>query len=123
MPRARAPRRLRYREMVEMRRSSRHPDRETAVSCSECGRPICPDCMVFAPVGIRCPDHAGRASGVERVVKQAQRTAFLGGGALVTRVLILANVVVYLIGVAQGGGINSPGGELYNRGFLYGPYV
>ena len=39
----------------------RHPNRETGVSCSECGRGICPDCMVFAPVGIRCPDHAGRA--------------------------------------------------------------
>ena len=36
----------------------RHPDRETRVSCSECGRPICEDCMTFAPVGIRCPDHA-----------------------------------------------------------------
>ena len=34
------------------------PDRETLVSCSECGRPICEDCMTFAPVGIRCPDHA-----------------------------------------------------------------
>ncbi|MDQ3875420.1 MAG: rhomboid family intramembrane serine protease, partial [Actinomycetota bacterium] len=39
----------------------RHPDRETGVSCSECGRGICPDCMVFGPVGIRCPDHAGQA--------------------------------------------------------------
>ncbi|MGZ8687877.1 MAG: B-box zinc finger protein, partial [Gaiellaceae bacterium] len=33
----------------------RHPSRETLVSCSECGRPICEDCMTFAPVGIRCP--------------------------------------------------------------------
>ena len=24
----------------------RHPNRETGVSCSNCGRPICPDCMV-----------------------------------------------------------------------------
>ena len=41
----------------------RHPKRETGVSCSECGRGICPDCMVFAPVGISCPDHAGRRAG------------------------------------------------------------
>ena len=39
-------------------RCYRHPDRETHVSCSECGRGICPDCMTFAPVGIRCPEHA-----------------------------------------------------------------
>ena len=36
----------------------RHPDRETGLSCSECGRPICTDCMTVAPVGLRCPDHA-----------------------------------------------------------------
>ena len=36
----------------------RHPDRETGLSCSECGRPICTDCVTFAPVGLRCPDHA-----------------------------------------------------------------
>ena len=37
----------------------RHPDRETGLSCSECGRPICTECMTPAPVGLRCPDHAG----------------------------------------------------------------
>ena len=34
----------------------RHPDRETNVSCSNCGRPICPDCMTSTPVGMRCPE-------------------------------------------------------------------
>ncbi len=34
----------------------RHPDRETGVSCSSCGRPICPDCMTPTPVGMRCPE-------------------------------------------------------------------
>ena len=36
----------------------RHPDRETGVSCSNCGRPICPDCMTPTPVGMRCPECA-----------------------------------------------------------------
>ena len=35
-----------------------HPKVETAVSCSNCGKPICPDCMVMAPVGIKCRDCA-----------------------------------------------------------------
>jgi membrane associated rhomboid family serine protease len=34
----------------------RHPGRETGVSCSNCGRPICPDCMTPTPVGMRCPE-------------------------------------------------------------------
>ena len=36
----------------------RHKDRETGVSCSNCGRPICPDCMTPTPVGMRCPECA-----------------------------------------------------------------
>ena len=44
--------------VAEPLRCYRHPDRETYVSCSECGRGICPDCMTYGPVGIRCPDHA-----------------------------------------------------------------
>jgi membrane associated rhomboid family serine protease len=41
----------------------------------------------------------------------------------VTKTLILVNVIVYLIGVAQGGGINSPNGRLYLDWVLYGPAV
>ncbi len=31
-----------------------HPDRTTLVRCQKCGAPICPDCYVYTPVGIRC---------------------------------------------------------------------
>jgi len=34
----------------------RHPGRATGVACSNCGRPICPDCMTPTPVGMRCPE-------------------------------------------------------------------
>ena len=60
--------------MAELMRCYRHPDRETGVSCSECGRPICPDCMTFGPVGIRCPDHSGKARGAAKVVQNVQRS-------------------------------------------------
>ncbi len=33
----------------------RHADHLTGVHCTRCGRPICPDCMVAAPVGHHCP--------------------------------------------------------------------
>ncbi len=42
----------------------KHPNTETNMECAECGRPICPACMVYAPVGIKCADCArqrGRA--------------------------------------------------------------
>ena len=39
-------------------RCANHPKVETRVSCSSCGKPICPDCMVHAPVGVKCRDCA-----------------------------------------------------------------
>lgn len=39
-------------------RCANHPTVETLVSCSSCGKPICPDCMVHAPVGVKCRDCA-----------------------------------------------------------------
>ena len=32
----------------------RHPDRETRLACSQCGRPTCIDCVKPAPVGQKC---------------------------------------------------------------------
>ena len=34
----------------------RHPDVPTRVHCTRCERPICPDCMIPAPVGFQCPE-------------------------------------------------------------------
>ena len=99
----------------------RHPDRETGLSCSECGRPICTECMTVAPVGLRCPDHAGgsarRKARGPRPIVQAQRQ--LGATvAPVTKALIAINVAIYLIGAVQGGGINNPGGSLFAKLWL-----
>ncbi len=44
----------------------RHPDRETGVSCSSCGRPICPDCMTPTPVGMPLPECARQRTKVVR---------------------------------------------------------
>ena len=38
-----------------------HPDVETGLSCSQCGRNICTRCLVQASVGIRCPE-CGKAA-------------------------------------------------------------
>ncbi len=104
-------------------RCYRHPDRETYISCSECGRPICTECMTPAPVGQRCPEHSGKPQGVRRMSTGARRSAFEGTGALVTKTLLGVNIAIYVITAAQGGGINSPGGSLFAKWLLYGPAV
>lgn len=38
---------------------ARHPKTQTRLRCSRCGTPICPQCAVRTPVGLRCPECAG----------------------------------------------------------------
>jgi membrane associated rhomboid family serine protease len=85
----------------------RHPDRETGLACSECGRPICTECMTAAPVGLRCPDHSGKPQGVARVRRQVRRAGWAGTGALVTKALIAINVLVFLAELGTGSFIGS----------------
>ena len=108
--------------MAEVLRCYRHPDRETGVSCSECGRGICPDCMTFGPVGIRCPDHAGKARGPAKVVQSVRRGSTSRPG-IVTTTLIAINVGIYLLQLAGGASINASSGWIYEHGALYGPLV
>jgi hypothetical protein len=35
-----------------------HPNVETELACGRCGKPICPRCLVYTPVGVRCRDCA-----------------------------------------------------------------
>ncbi|MFQ5860154.1 MAG: B-box zinc finger protein [Dehalococcoidia bacterium] len=35
-----------------------HPGVETALRCRECDKPICPQCMVYTPVGVKCRECA-----------------------------------------------------------------
>lgn len=44
-----------------------HPKRETNVSCSACGQGLCPDCMVYTPVGIKCRECASPTRGMLKV--------------------------------------------------------
>ncbi|HEV7528213.1 MAG TPA: rhomboid family intramembrane serine protease [Solirubrobacteraceae bacterium] len=67
----------------------RHPSRETGVSCSNCGRPICPDCMTTTAVGMRCPECAKQGTKVMRLREMAAVPR-------VTYALIAINVVAFL---------------------------
>ncbi len=97
----------------------RHPDRETGLSCSECGRPICYECMTPAAVGLRCPEHSGKPQGVQKVTRAAERAVTGARGRranTVTMTLIGINVAVYMLELAAGGTINGTDNWLFNHG-------
>jgi hypothetical protein len=101
----------------------RHSGRETAVSCSNCGRPICTDCMVYTPVGIKCPecarlprsalvrlrpDRAARAIGAALAVGAA-----MGLGIVVLQGvgLFFALILGWLIGIGMGEAVLAASGR------------
>src|SRR3954454_21390518 len=109
----------RYASRVESPRTCyRHPDRETGLSCSECGRPICYECMTPAPVGLRCPDHSGKPQGVQKVTRSLTRTS-AGRVNPVTMGLIVVNVLVFAAELAVGGTISGTGNWIYDHGALF----
>jgi membrane associated rhomboid family serine protease len=106
-----------------MRTCYRHPDRETGLSCSECGRPICTECMTVAPVGLRCPEHSGAPRGAQRVTRRVRRASYAGQGSLLTKALIALNIGIYLAELAGGASVNADSGWIFVHGVLYGPLV
>jgi membrane associated rhomboid family serine protease len=93
----------------------RHSNRETAVSCSNCGRPICPDCMTTTPVGMRCPE-CSRQRTVVKTLRNGVRQPD------VTYALIAINVIAFL---AEGSFTLTGGpsaGGIYEKGGLLGSF-
>jgi len=75
----------------------RHPDRETLLRCARCDRPICLECQVRHPVGIRCPECSpGRGAGAVNA-RLARRQA------VVTYSLLGIIAVVWFLMEATGG--------------------
>jgi len=99
----------------------RHPGRETNVQCSNCGRPICPDCMTVTPVGMRCPECARERTKVSRI-----SPGLRAGAAPATYALIAINVIAFLAEVGAGSPIGpgfEAGGSIFRDGSLFGPAV
>ena len=84
----------------------RHPGRETNVACSNCERPICPDCMISTPVGMRCPECARERTPVRSV----SFGGFGSGAEPATYVLIALNALAFVAELVGGGGAASIGG-------------
>jgi membrane associated rhomboid family serine protease len=93
----------------------RHPNRVTGVSCSSCGRPICPDCMTPTSVGMRCPECARQKTKVHnmRTMRSDPR---------VTVGIIIVCAVAFLASGSFGIG-SSGGSRLLNDFALFGPAI
>jgi membrane associated rhomboid family serine protease len=80
----------------------RHPSVETGVHCTRCGRPICPECMIPAPVGYQCPECV--RSSRQEFHRAGQRVATTPGrGLTVTNAILLILAAVYALEVSVGG--------------------
>lgn len=95
----------------------RHPNQETRVHCTRCGRPICPDCMIPAPVGYQCPECVAQA----RREFRAGPGRALRGGVSATKVLLAAIAIVFAVEVVTGGPqalMNPTSADLFELGAL-----
>jgi membrane associated rhomboid family serine protease len=99
----------------------RHPNRETGVSCSNCGRPICPECMTSTPVGMRCPECARERT---KVTVGAGTFGSTAQNMPATYILIGINAIVFLAELLGGGtaGFNDSGSLIRDAG-THGPSI
>ncbi|WP_112136945.1 rhomboid family intramembrane serine protease [Glycomyces dulcitolivorans] len=86
----------------------RHRNRQTYLRCVRCDKPICADCRIDAPVGFQCPDCVAEG----RRTMRKTRSSFGGGSragaaGTVTKVLIGANVAVFVLALVAGGSIQA----------------
>ncbi len=95
----------------------RHPGRETGVSCANCGRPICTDCMTSTSVGMRCPECSKQTTKVKHV------RATSSDRPVVTTALIVLNVLIYFGTASQGATTGVGGSSLISSYALNGPAV
>ncbi len=63
-----------------------HPGVETELRCATCGKPICPDCLVETPVGMKCREHGLNPT------PPVYRVTLAGYGAAVPAGLVLSAV-------------------------------
>ncbi|HEV2811138.1 MAG TPA: rhomboid family intramembrane serine protease [Acidimicrobiales bacterium] len=92
----------------------RHPGRESGVRCRRCERPICPDCMISAPVGFQCPSCVKHGPDVRSLKTLVTRP-------VVTLALIAVNVALFV--PTLGGGLGGGSQGLTEALALNGPDV
>ncbi len=100
----------------------RHPGRQSWVLCQRCGRTVCPECQILAPVGVHCPDCVAETSGGvqwrpaavtplkprrRRAARSAGRVGSLlagsgGTGFDLARAVLTAAIALFVLGLVCG---------------------
>ena len=75
-----------------------HADRQTRLSCSRCGRPVCVDCVRPGAVGQQCPECAKPAGRNQVITAQQIRQRRATDGAPVTTAILGVTVAIGLLG-------------------------
>lgn len=123
----------------------RHPDRQSWVLCQRCGRTVCPECQILAPVGVQCPDCVRETAGGvqwrpagpvkparQRRTRRTGRVRVLldtdSGAPVATRAILAAVVVLWLAGFFTGNLpfavlAAPPGSELQVWRFVTAPFA
>lgn len=86
---------------------TRHPNRPTGLACSRCRRPMCPECLREAPVGMQCTDcitDGARTTRTPRGTGGAPVRA-AGGTPVVVVVLVVLNLLVFVVTAASAGSV------------------
>ena len=96
-----------------------HRSALTAVACGKCGNYICPKCMIFTPVGVRCKPCA-RLRKAPQFDVGASRLALAGVGALATAalawlVVLQVPFLVWLLAIFVGLAVGEVASRLARR--------
>ncbi len=104
-----------------------HPTVETLVTCSACGNPICPDCMVQTPVSAKCPACARmpKAALVRLKPDRIALTGIIGlvaaaaggyvFGLFVSALSFFAIIIAFMLGAAVGEAVSRASGRFHGR--------
>ena len=96
-----------------------HPDRPTALHCTRCGRPACPECLTPASVGFHCRACVAEARGTQRAAVSIAGAPVVQRRPIATYALIAVNVIVYVITAAQAKSVVDPSRSvLFEQGAL-----
>lgn len=121
----------------------RHTNRPAGVRCQRCERPICPDCQIIAPVGFHCPDCLAAARRLRAVgaaggrpaaaPRRPRRQPVVVSGpaafnlakrpAVLTGLLVAANLVLFVVSAATQRSAWSGLGDIMENGALWGPAI
>ena len=84
-------------ESAHAPRCYRHRERISYVSCHRCGRPVCPQCQVVAPVGVQCIECLRAANKTVPQAKTDLGGRIRTGAHLATYSIIALNALMYLL--------------------------